>query len=75
MGLQWYPIRDDVNFVLFRWAGVEPKKDQYNQTYLDIMEKLINLAGKHGIYTLIDFHQDLIAEKFCGDGIPTWLAN
>ena len=39
------------------------------------METLINRAGSHGIYTLIDFHQDLIAEKFCGDGIPTWLAN
>ena len=37
------------------------------------MEKLINKAGEYGIYTLIDFHQDLIAEKFCGDGIPTWL--
>lgn len=57
------------------WAGVEPQKDTYNETYLDIMERLINMAGQHGIYTLIDFHQDLIAEKFCGDGIPTWLAD
>lgn len=40
-----------------------------------MMDRLINMAGKHGIYTLIDFHQDLIAEKFCGDGIPTWLIN
>lgn len=39
------------------------------------MEKLINMAGSHGIYTLIDFHQDLISEKFCGDGIPIWLAD
>lgn len=37
------------------------------------MEKLINKAGEYGISTLIDFHQDLIAEKFCGDGVPTWL--
>ena len=37
------------------------------------MEKLINTAGSYGIYTLIDFHQDLIAEQFCGDGVPTWL--
>lgn len=37
------------------------------------MERLINLAGSYGIYSLIDFHQDLIAEKFCGDGVPTWL--
>ncbi len=41
------------------------------------MEILINMAGRHGIYTLIDFHQDLISEKYCGDGdgIPIWLAD
>jgi len=22
---------------------------------------------------LIDFHQDLLSEKFCGDGVPIWL--
>jgi hypothetical protein len=37
------------------------------------MVKLVNLAGSYGIYTLVEFHQDLIAEKFCGDGVPTWL--
>ena len=56
-----------------RWAGVEPTNEGYNETYLDEMERLINMAGEHGIYSLIDFHQDLIAEKFCGDGVPTWL--
>jgi hypothetical protein len=39
------------------------------------METLINMAGKHGIYTLIDYHQDIMGEIFCGDGIPTWLAH
>jgi len=27
------------------WAGVEPKKDWYNQTYLDEMVKIVNAAG------------------------------
>lgn len=56
------------------WAGVQPRKDFYNETYLDTMQQLINMAGKHGIYTLIDYHQDIMGEIFCGDGIPTWLA-
>lgn len=43
------------------WAGVEPKKDWYNQTYLDEMVKIVNAAGKAGIYTMIDFHQDLLS--------------
>ena len=55
------------------WAGVEPKKDWYNQTYLDEMVKIVNAAGQAGIYTLIDYHQDILSEKFCGDGVPIWL--
>ncbi len=37
------------------------------------MVKIVNAAGKAGIYTMIDFHQDLLSEKFCGDGVPIWL--
>jgi len=37
------------------------------------MVKFINKLGENGIYTLVDFHQDIISEKFCGDGIPVWL--
>lgn len=22
---------------------------------------------------MLDFHQDLLSEKYCGDGVPTWL--
>lgn len=58
---------------MLRWAGVEPKKDWYNETYLEEMVKFVNELGAHGIYTLVDFHQDIIAEKYCGDGVPTWL--
>jgi hypothetical protein len=37
------------------------------------MVKIVNMAGEAGIYSLVEFHQDLLAEKFCGDGAPTWL--
>lgn len=56
------------------WPGVEPKAAEYSQEYLDKMRDLVNLAGrKYGIYSLIEFHQDLASEKFCGDGIPAHL--
>ena len=29
-------------------------------------------AGSHGIYTLLDMHQDVLSDKFCGEGIPDW---
>ncbi len=40
------------------WPGVEPKtQGVYNQTYIDIMQGLVNDLGKAGIYTLLDCHQ------------------
>ena len=31
-------------------------------------------AYAHGIYTLLDAHQDVLSEKFCGEGVPLWAA-
>ncbi|CAK9106592.1 Endoglycoceramidase (EGCase) (Glycosphingolipid-specific enzyme) (GSL-specific enzyme) [Durusdinium trenchii] len=54
------------------WPGVEPERGQYNETYLDEIEALVNSAGEHGIYSLLDMHQDDLSEMFCGEGIPKW---
>lgn len=43
------------------WPGVEPKKDQFDQSYLDRMVELVNTAAKYNIYTLVEFHQDLFS--------------
>ncbi|KAL4454588.1 hypothetical protein ABPG74_021793 [Tetrahymena malaccensis] len=55
------------------WPGVEPMKGQYNETYLNQLKQIVDTAGKYGIYTLLDMHQDLFSEQFCGDGVPQWL--
>jgi hypothetical protein len=36
---------------------VEPEQGQYNQTYMDLMKRMVEEAAKYGIYTLVDFHQ------------------
>ena len=54
------------------WAGVEPKKGKYNQTYLNLMRQLVDRAEAYNISVLVEFHQDLFSEKFCGDGVPMW---
>ena len=54
------------------WPGVQPKEDYFNQTYIQTMVDLVNLAGRYGVYTLVEFHQDLFSEKFCADGVPMW---
>ncbi|DBA00768.1 TPA: hypothetical protein N0F65_004673 [Lagenidium giganteum] len=52
------------------WTGVEPTPGEYNQTYIDVLVKLVDDLGKNGIYTMVDFHQDLFSPVLCGDGIP-----
>jgi endoglycosylceramidase len=46
--------------------------EQYNQTYLDQIENIVNELGYRGIYTILDLHQDLLSRYFCGEGIPDW---
>jgi len=55
------------------WPGVEPAPGKYNQTYLEVVRQLVNDMHSHGIYTIVDFHQDAFAERFCGEGVPDWL--
>jgi endoglycosylceramidase len=43
------------------WPGVEPERGHYNWTYLQVMRQLVEKAADHGIYTLLDFHQDALS--------------
>ena len=54
------------------WAGAEPTRGNYNMTYLNIIREIVVKSKSHNIYTLLDFHQDVLAEAFCGEGIPRW---
>jgi len=54
------------------WPGVEPAKGQYDAAYLKQVRDIVELLGRYGIYTLLDFHQDLLNRYLCGEGIPDW---
>ncbi|XP_062516770.1 endoglycoceramidase-like [Corticium candelabrum] len=54
------------------WRGVEPEKDSYNSSYLDVIEGIVNKLGESGIYSVLDCHQDLMSPKFCGEGFPDY---
>ena len=34
----------------------------------------MNRLGERGIYTLLDAHQDVLARKICGEGMPNFYA-
>ncbi|ORX56199.1 putative cellulase [Hesseltinella vesiculosa] len=53
-------------------ASAEPVRGQYNMTFMDIMKQQTKMAEDHGIYVLVDVHQDLLAGQFCGHGVPPW---
>ena len=55
--------------------GYVPKRGVYNQTYLSVIEQIVRMAAKYGIYTLLDMHQDVLSRKFCVGGLPDWMIN
>jgi len=54
------------------WPGTEPVRGDYNETYLDQIEAVVDLAAQHGVYVMLDVHQDGLSEFFCGEGLPNW---
>lgn len=44
--------------LLVTWSRIEPTRDVIDQSYLDQVEDYVNKAKAHGIYSVIDMHQD-----------------
>ena len=55
------------------WPGVIPGRGQLNMSYLAEIEKIVNTLGNHGIYTILDNHQDLLSRYFCGEVFQIFL--
>lgn len=56
----------------FSWEGVEPTRGTIDEAYLDRYEAMIDAAWARGMRVIVDFHQDVYATPFCGDGFPLW---
>ena len=58
------------------WSGYNPAPGIFNKTYIDTIHSIIERASRHGIYVLLDMHQDCFSSNFClYDGVPQWVAN
>jgi endoglycosylceramidase len=62
----------DVMRVPFTWAALEPTEGTDNTSWLAMYDALLDAAWAKGIWTVLDFHQDLYSEVLCGDGFPGW---
>ena len=56
------------------WPGVEPQRGHYDRHYLDRVAQIVRMAAAHDIHVLVDMHQDVLSETFCGEGLPIWAA-
>ena len=56
----------------FQWKALEPRPGSYDDRYLDQVADTVDVLARHGIYTLLDFHQDGYNEAVGGQGFPDW---
>ena len=54
------------------WKAVEPQPGVYDDAYLARIRRTTKVLARQGIWTLLDFHQDLYHERFQGEGAPDW---
>src|SRR4051812_12426672 len=54
------------------YGAVEPQPGVYDDAYLARIARTVRVLGRHGIVSLLDFHQDLYSERFQGEGWPDW---
>jgi endoglycosylceramidase len=58
--------------VPFTWAALEPTMGQDDAAWLSLYDQLLDAAWARGMSTILDFHQDIYSEVYCGDGFPGW---
>jgi hypothetical protein len=52
-GVGWNVVR-----LLVSWSRVEPEPGRYDDAYLDDVADAVRLFARHGVRSVIDFHQD-----------------
>jgi endoglycosylceramidase len=58
------------------WTAVQPHNNSHVQTaFLEKTKQLITDLYQHGLYALLDGHQDLLGPDMCGEGLPFWATN
>ena len=56
----------------FSWEGLEPEEGVWDDDYLRRYEQMVDVAWSLNLRVIVDFHQDVFAAQFCGDGFPPW---
>jgi hypothetical protein len=78
----------DVQRLNLSWSQLEPTRGQFSQAYIARIRQAVDWAAAHGIYTVLDMHQDTYSKyvtatpgttcrlgatpEFGNDGAPAW---
>ncbi len=54
------------------WSAVEPEKGAYDSAYVARILEVAEFCERHGVYTLVDLHQDAWSKHIGEDGAPLW---
>jgi endoglycosylceramidase len=54
------------------WKALEPQPGVYDDAYANQIAATVRTLARHGVLSLLDFHQDLFNARFQGEGAPDW---
>jgi endoglycosylceramidase len=54
--------------------GLMPAPGEIDDDYVEHLAETVDMLASHGIFVLLDFHQDGFGPLFRGDGLPDWMA-
>ena len=75
---EWFAVYAAKGFNVLRlglyWAEIEPEPGEYNQEYLHAVDAIFDAAAAHGVYIMLELHQDLYGQAAggFGYGAPDW---
>ncbi len=54
------------------WSALEPADDAFEPAYVDRILAVAAMCARHGVMTVVDFHQDAFSKEIGEDGAPLW---
>jgi endoglycosylceramidase len=54
------------------WSALEPTDDAFDASYVDRILAVAAMCARHGVLTVVDFHQDGYSKEIGEDGAPLW---
>ncbi len=56
------------------FRGLMPAPGLIDDAYVEHLAETVDAFARHGIFVLLDFHQDGFSPMFNGNGLPDWMA-